>query len=68
MTHQAQIAAFADNHLFISKSVHDERTFTQVDSLDEEGRVRELARIVGGEQITDSALNHAKQLLNTARE
>ena len=68
VTHQAQIAAFADNHLFISKSVHDERTFTQVDSLDEEGRVRELARIVGGEQITDSALNHAKQLLNTARE
>ena len=68
VTHQAQIAAFADNHLFISKSVHDERTFTQVDSLDEEGRVRELARIVGGEQITNSALNHAKQLLNTARE
>lgn len=68
VTHQAQIAAFADNHLFISKSVHDERTFTQVDSLDEDGRVRELARIVGGEQITDSALNHAKQLLNTARE
>lgn len=68
VTHQAQIAAFADNHLFISKSVHDERTFTQVDSLDEQGRVRELARIVGGEQITDSALNHAKQLLNTARE
>lgn len=67
VTHQAQIAAFADNHLFISKSVHDERTFTQVDSLDEEGRVRELARIVGSEQITDSALNHAKQLLNTAR-
>ena len=68
VTHQAQIAAFADNHLFISKSVHDKRTFTQVDSLDEDGRIRELARIVGGEQITDSALNHAKQLLHTARE
>ena len=68
VTHQAQIAAFADNHLFISKSVHDERTFTQVDSLDEQGRVRELARIVGGEQITDSALNHAKQLLEAAKE
>lgn len=68
VTHQAQIAAFADNHLFISKSVHDDRTFTQVDSLDEDGRVRELARIVGGEAITDSALNHAKQLLAAARE
>ena len=68
VTHQAQIAAFADNHLFISKSVHDDRTFTQVASLDDDGRVRELARIVGGEEITDSALNHARQLLNSARE
>ena len=68
VTHQAQIAAFADNHLFISKSVHDDRTFTQVDALDTDGRVRELARIVGGEQITDSALNHARELLNSAKE
>lgn len=68
VTHQAQIAAFADNHLFISKSVHDERTFTQVDALDTDGRVHELARIVGGEQITESALNHAKELLNSAKE
>ena len=68
VTHQAQIAAFADNHLKISKSVHDDRTFTRVDSLDEEGRVRELARIVGGEEITESALKHAEQLLSAARE
>ena len=68
VTHQAQIAAFADNHLFISKSVHDDRTFTQVDALDTDGRVHELARIVGGEQITDSALNHARELLNSAKE
>lgn len=66
VTHQAQIAAFADNHLFISKSVHDDRTYTQVTPLDEEGRVRELARIVGGETITDSALNHAKELLRSS--
>lgn len=68
VTHQAQIAAFADNHLFISKSVRDDRTFTKVDALDTDGRVRELARIVGGEQITDSALNHARELLNSAKE
>ena len=67
MTHQAQIAAFADNHLFISKSVHDDRTYTHVEPLDDDGRVQELARIVGGEQITDSALNHARQLLDAAR-
>ena len=66
VTHQAQIAAFADNHLLITKSVHDDRTFTQVDALDEEGRVRELARIVGGEQITESALNHARELMRSS--
>lgn len=67
VTHQAQIAAFADNHLLISKSVHDDRTFTEVTPLDEEGRVRELARIVGGETITDSALNHARELLRSSQ-
>ena len=68
VTHQAQIAAFADNHLFISKSVRDDRTYTEVTSLDDEGRVEELARIVGGEAITESALNHARQLLDSAKE
>ena len=66
VTHQAQIAAFADNHLFISKSVHDDRTFTKVDMLDEDGRIRELARIVGGEEITESGMNHARELLRSA--
>lgn len=66
VTHQAQIAAFADRHLFISKSVHDDRTFTRVDALDEDGRVHELARIVGGEEITDSAVNHARELLRSS--
>lgn len=66
VTHQAQIAAFAANHLFISKSVRDERTYTRVDVLDHEGRVRELARIVGGEQIAATALSHAEELLREA--
>ena len=66
VTHQAQIAAFADNHLLISKSVSDGRTFTRVESLDRDGRVRELARIVGGEEITDTALAHAADLLDNA--
>ena len=67
VTHQAQIAAFARNHLLIRKEVRDDRTYTHVARLDEAGRIRELARIVGGEQITDSALNHAKQLLDAAQ-
>ena len=68
VTHQAQIAAFADNHLLISKSVRDDRTFTKVEPLDHSGRVRELARIIGGEQIADTALSHAEELLREAKE
>ena len=68
VTHQAQIASFASNHLFISKSVRDGRTYTRVDALDHEGRVRELARIVGGEQIADTALSHAEELLREAKD
>ena len=67
VTHQAQIAAFADNHLKIKKSVRDGRTFTAVEQLDHDGRVRELARIVGGEQIADTALEHAEELLREAQ-
>ena len=67
VTHQAQIAAFADNHLFISKEVRDDRTFTHVAPLDDGGRVEELARIVGGEQITDITRGHARELLAAAR-
>ena len=66
VTHQAQIAAFADNHLFISKSVHDDRTFTSVTSLDDEGRIRELSRLVGGATDSESSLSHAGHMLDDA--
>ena len=48
ITHLAQIAALADHHLRITKHVKDDRTFTQVEPLDLEGRKQELARIIGG--------------------
>ena len=67
VTHQAQIAALADNHLKISKRYSDGRTFTTVDTLDDEGRIGELARIIDGVEITQTALQHAKQLLKTGR-
>jgi len=68
VTHQAQIAAFADNHLLISKTVRDDRTYTVVQALDEDGRVRELARIVGGEEVSSTAYDHARDLLRASRE
>lgn len=64
VTHQAQIAALADNHYLIRKQVDNGRTFTGVNLLDRNGRINELARIIGGINITDSALSHAESMLD----
>ncbi|MDR1928220.1 MAG: DNA repair protein RecN [Oscillospiraceae bacterium] len=64
VTHLAQIAALAAQHLFISKSVSGEETLTQVDALDREGRKRELARIIGGETVTPAQLLAAAEMLD----
>lgn len=67
VTHLAQIAAQADCHLLIQKTVRKEKTYTQVDALDFEGRKRELARIMGGmEEITPLQLQSAEELLRAA--
>lgn len=63
ITHQAQIAALADTHFLIKKNVENNRTFTQVSELSFEGRVRELARIIGGVSITELTLKHAEEML-----
>lgn len=64
VTHQAQIAALADYHYLIRKQIEQGRTFTEVMSLDHIGRKNELARIIGGVNITDAALTHAESMLN----
>ncbi len=66
ITHLAQIAAMADHHLRISKHVEKGRTYTQVEPLDLEGRKRELARIIGGEEITQLQLDMAGEMLKRA--
>lgn len=67
VTHLAQIAAQADCHLLIQKTVRDDQTYTQVDALDFEGRKRELARIMGGmDEITPLQLQSAEELLRAA--
>ncbi len=63
VTHSAQIAACADCHLEIKKSVENGRTYTTVNELDFEQRKYELARIMGGLEITDSLLESAEELL-----
>ena len=64
VTHQAQIAALADSHFLIEKNVSDGRTYTDIRLLDYEGRKSELARIIDGVNITETALAHAEELMN----
>ncbi len=68
VTHLAQIAAYADNHLYIEKKATDEGTFTQVTSLSENEKVKEIARIIGGDIITAATLDSAKELINYAHK
>ncbi len=65
VTHQAQIARFADCHLVVEKAVSDGRTRVSIEKLDRRGRVEELARMLTGAEITESARRHAKELLKT---
>lgn len=68
VTHLAQIAAYADNHLYIEKSTADGVTYTKVTSLDDSQRIKEVARIMGGDVLTQSTLNSAKELIDFAKE
>lgn len=63
VTHLPQIAALADSHFLIRKSESDGRTYTHVSRLDTEGRVEELARIIGGVDIGNAAYDYARELL-----
>lgn len=65
VTHLPQLAALADTHMLIAKQERDGRTYTTVTPLDFEGRKRELARIIGGEKITETTLKSAEEMLNT---
>ncbi len=63
VTHLPQIASFADVHYRIEKNVSRGRTHTQIERLDHEGRVDEIARMLAGAAVTDSARRHAEQLV-----
>lgn len=65
VTHLPQLAALADTHMLIAKQERDGRTYTTVTPLDFEGRKMELARIIGGEKITQTTLKSAEEMLNT---
>jgi DNA repair protein RecN (Recombination protein N) len=63
ITHLPQIARFGDHHYYIEKRVKAGRTITAIRPMDQEERIKELARMLGGEKITPTALEHARALM-----
>ena len=64
VTHLAQIAAAATNHLLIEKSTQNNRTYTSITELDYNGRIKEISRIMSGSDMTENMYNSAKELLD----
>lgn len=67
ITHLPQVAAMADNHLYISKSVENDRTKTHVNALETSEKIEEIARMLAGTEITKLTLEHAKELTVLAK-
>ncbi|MBI1761587.1 MAG: DNA repair protein RecN [Acidobacteria bacterium] len=65
VTHQAQIARYADTHFLVSKEVGEKRTKTFVEALGQQGKIEELARMLAGTEITVTAKKHARELLKS---
>ena len=68
ITHLPQIAAKADRHFLIEKNVQEGKTKTEIHALNEEASVKELARLLGGEELTEAALQNARSLKAKAKE
>ncbi|WP_374717819.1 DNA repair protein RecN [Neobacillus sp.] len=66
ISHLPQVAAMADNHLFISKNIKDGRTTTSVRKLQEDEKIKEIGRMISGAEITDLTRQHASELLQLA--
>lgn len=68
ITHLPQVACMADAHYAIQKTIDGERTFTRVADLQPTERIRELARMLGGVEVTETTLNHAREMIQLANE
>lgn len=68
ITHLHQVACWGDRHYTVTKQAAQGRTVTQIDPLDEDGRVREIARMLAGETIDDLAVTHAREMLRRAAQ
>ncbi|HPQ44473.1 MAG TPA: DNA repair protein RecN [Syntrophales bacterium] len=68
ITHLPQIACFGDTHFLVSKKVYGERTNTRVDLLSEDERLDEVARMLGGIEVTEKTRQHASEMLKMSKE
>lgn len=68
VSHLPQVTSMADTHLYIYKEAEGDRTITKVTRLDMDGRVEELARMLGGAQVTPATIRHAKEMLSLASQ
>lgn len=67
ITHTPQVAAFADTQLLIQKNVRQDRTYTEIHTLDMDGRVQVLARMISGDKVTDLSLANARELIEKSK-
>ena len=63
VTHQPQVASQGDQHLFVSKRSEGDNTHTQITALKDTSRITEIARMLGGIDVTQRSLDHAKEML-----
>lgn len=66
ITHLPQIAALSDNHYFVSKKVENGKTFTEIKMLNQEDKVCEIAKMIGGDNLSDVAINNSKEMVKLA--
>lgn len=66
ITHSAQVASYADNHFVVEKKVQNEKTYTYVTPLDRDGRINEVARIIGGVNVTELQIKSALEMIESA--
>ncbi len=66
ISHLPQIASMANTHILIGKHVSDERTYTKITMLDKQSRISEIARMLGGVEVNDTAMTHAEEMLKQA--
>ena len=67
ITHTPQVAAFADNQLLIQKNIRKDRTFTEIHTLDMDGRVEVLARMISGDKVSELSLASARELIEKSK-